>query len=88
MLILSRRNGETITITLDDPGEEIVITVLDGDRPGQTRLGIDAPRRLRILRSELLEEVRQSNQAAVAGPEALTNLSWLTPTAPPPETAP
>ncbi len=88
MLILSRRAGQTITIALDDPGEEIVITVLDADRAGHTRLGIDAPRRLRILRSELLEEVRQSNQAALTGPEALAHLPWLAPPTSPPETAP
>jgi carbon storage regulator len=47
MLILTRRSGESILI-----GNEIAVTVL-GRQGGHVRLGIVAPRRVRVLRSEL-----------------------------------
>lgn len=47
MLVLTRRKDESIVI-----GDEIVITVLavEGDK---VKLGIDAPRRISVLRREL-----------------------------------
>jgi carbon storage regulator len=48
MLVLTRKLGEKIVI-----GDNIVITVTDIDR-GKIRLGIDAPREVSIVRSELL----------------------------------
>jgi carbon storage regulator len=46
-------------------GDEITITVLgvDGDR---VRLGIDAPRRISVLREELYLQVKNANAAAAA----------------------
>jgi carbon storage regulator len=46
-------------------GDEITITVLgvDGDR---VRLGIDAPRRISVLRQELYLQVKNANAAAAA----------------------
>jgi carbon storage regulator len=49
MLILTRYAGETIVI-----GEDITITVL-GLTGNQIRIGIDAPRDVRVMREELLE---------------------------------
>ena len=49
MLVLSRKDGESIRI-----GEDIEITVRR--RGSQTKLEIDAPRHMRILRSELAEQ--------------------------------
>lgn len=65
MLILTRRPGEKIVIDGD-----IVLTVLEVGRGGQVRLGIDAPRHHRILRHELLEEVRAENAGAAVQPGA------------------
>ena len=48
MLVLSRKLGEKIYI-----GEEICITVVDIDR-GKIRLGISAPKDVKVYRSELL----------------------------------
>jgi carbon storage regulator len=49
MLILTRHAGETIVI-----GEDITITVL-GLNGNQVRIGIDAPREVRVMREELLQ---------------------------------
>lgn len=74
MLVLSRRLDESFVIDGD-----IVVTVLGVDRNGQVRLGIEAPKRYRILRSELLEQVEEVNQAALAGSQHanLAGLAWL-----------
>ena len=50
MLVLTRRTGERIVITLGPI--RIWITALD-PRPGQVRIGIDAPRRCRVDREEI-----------------------------------
>lgn len=61
MLTLTREVGEKIVI-----GEDIVITVVSVSENGRVRLGIEAPRQVRIDRSEVLERVRKENQEAAA----------------------
>ncbi len=58
MLVLTRRINEAILL-----GEDVRITVLEieGER---VRLGIEAPHSLKILRAELLAEVRAFNREA------------------------
>ena len=74
MLILTRRPGESLTI-----GEDIRLTVLSvsaGDS-GSVVLGIDAPRDVLILRSELQQAIsanRDSAQTALATPQAVAAL--------------
>ncbi|MDH3443202.1 MAG: carbon storage regulator CsrA [Deltaproteobacteria bacterium] len=58
MLILSRRPGESITI-----GDDIVVTVVS-ITGNQIRLGINAPRDVRVLREEIYKAIRDENQAA------------------------
>lgn len=58
MLILTRRPGESLTI-----GDNIVVTVVSING-NQIRLGIDAPREVRVLRDEIYKAVREENQAA------------------------
>ncbi|MFZ3416488.1 carbon storage regulator CsrA [Arthrobacter sp. 3Tela_A] len=62
MLVLTRKSGEQILI-----GDDIVITVLDSRGDG-VRIGIDAPRGVKIQRSEVLRAVEESNVAASAAP--------------------
>jgi len=52
MLILSRKEGESIILNLPD-GEQvrICLTQYNGD---QTRVGIEAPLSIQILREELI----------------------------------
>lgn len=59
MLVLSRREGESVII-----GNDIVITVLEV-RGGQIRLGVDAPRSLQVHREEVYREVSAANREAV-----------------------
>lgn len=53
MLILTRRIGERIII-----GDDIKVTVL-GISNGQVRMGIDAPKQLRVDREEVRERINK-----------------------------
>lgn len=66
MLVLTRRTEESVVI-----GGNIIITVL-GVEGEKVKLGIDAPREVTILRSELLDAIQQQNRLAeklASGPE-------------------
>ena len=58
MLILSRRAGESVTI-----GNEIKVRVVSVSG-NQVRLGIEAPREIRVLREEILRAIEDENRAA------------------------
>lgn len=58
MLVLARKLDESIII-----GDNIHIKVISIDK-GVVKLGIDAPRDVDIIRSELIEDVKDSNIAA------------------------
>lgn len=60
MLVLSRKVGEKLLI-----GDDIVVTILDSRGDG-VRVGIDAPRSLRVHRAEVVEAVSAANQEAAA----------------------
>ncbi len=59
MLVLARKLNESIVI-----GDNITIKVVSVEN-GVVKLGIEAPREISIIRSELIEEVTESNRAAV-----------------------
>jgi carbon storage regulator len=54
MLILTRQVGEDIVI-----GEAVTVSVL-GIKQGQVRLGIQAPKQIKVLRGELLTDAERS----------------------------
>lgn len=60
MLILSRKENEEILL-----GNDIKIVVV-GINKGVVKLGIDAPRNMMVLRSELANEIKKSNEQASA----------------------
>jgi len=70
MLVLTRRTGETICV-----GDDIQVEVLEV-RPGVVRLGIRAPRQVRVLRAELVAAVAEANSDAAqsADIEALVHM--------------
>jgi carbon storage regulator len=70
MLVLSRRVGESVVI-----GEDVTITVLEV-RGDVVRVGIDAPRSVKVHRAELLAELAASNQdSASPSEDAVASLS-------------
>ncbi|MBX9928080.1 MAG: carbon storage regulator [Gemmatimonadaceae bacterium] len=62
MLILSRKEGETIQI-----GDGVKIVIISSDRRG-VRVGIEAPPDVRILRGEIVAQVTEETQRAAQGP--------------------
>ncbi len=59
MLVLARKLDESIII-----GDNIVVKVVSIEN-GVVKLGIDAPQEIAIMRSELIQEVKESNLSAV-----------------------
>jgi carbon storage regulator len=61
MLVISRQPGDSLLI-----GEDIKITVLEvsGDR---IKIGIEAPRSVPIMRTEVLDTLRSNLEAAQSG---------------------
>jgi carbon storage regulator len=78
MLVLSRLKNETVII-----GEDIEVTVIDV-RGDKVRLGINAPRNVRVDRKEVHDAIRAQNKdAARMQPGDLTRA----PKTPPPSPA-
>ena len=61
MLVLTRKPGERLVI-----GDNIVVTVVDvkGDN---IRIGIDAPREVKVYRGEIYDAIIAENKAAAIG---------------------
>ncbi len=60
MLVLSRKRNQSIMI-----GDDVEIVIVSVDRD-QVKLGIKAPREIAVHRSEVYQEIKQANEAAVA----------------------
>ncbi len=58
MLVLARKLDDSIVI-----GDNIVVKVIAIEKGG-VKLGIDAPSDVSIVRSELIEDVKDANKAA------------------------
>ena len=83
MLVLSRKVGERLLI-----GDDIVVTILDSRGDG-VRIGIDAPRSLKVHRAEVIEGVTAANKEALAAPAVSEDqVLDLLPPAPRPATSP
>lgn len=72
MLTLTREVGQKIVI-----GDDVVVTVVSVSANGRVRLGIEAPRQVRIDREEVLERVRQENRDSANAPDgAVDAVAW------------
>lgn len=71
MLILARRTSESIVI-----GDDIEITVVEvqGDK---VKIGIQAPKKISVMRKELLDEAKSANKQAVSPDIDLSDLESL-----------
>jgi carbon storage regulator len=58
MLVLTRKAGEGIII-----GDDIRITVVEM-KGGGVRIGIDAPREMKVHRQEVYDRIKEENQEA------------------------
>jgi len=66
MLSLTREVGQKILI-----GDDIVVTVIAVTSNGRVKIGVDAPRQVRVDREEVLERIRHENvESAEATPDA------------------
>ncbi|GMO40178.1 MAG: carbon storage regulator CsrA [Termitinemataceae bacterium] len=68
MLILTRKTDEKIMI-----GDDISISVIEV-RGDQVRIGVDAPRSVKVYREEIFQSIKNENKAAVASKTALPSL--------------
>lgn len=62
MLIVTRRPGEEIQI-----GTDVRVAVLEVKSGGSVRIGVEAPRHVKVLRSELTEEQADEVAPRAAG---------------------
>jgi carbon storage regulator len=60
MLILSRKPNEKIMI-----GDDISISIIE-IRGDQVRLGVDAPKTVKVYRQEVFDAIKSENEAAAA----------------------
>ena len=59
MLILSRKTNQKIRV-----GDSIEITVIEV-RGDQVKIGVEAPRSVKVFREEIYDEIQQENKAAL-----------------------
>ena len=78
MLVLSRREGESIRIGDDI---ELVVTSIQGNR---VKLGVRAPRHIPVHRKELLDQLDEAAELRSPSTPSLPNSSCLLYTSPSP----
>lgn len=59
MLVVTRKSGESLII-----GEDIEVVVLE-TRDGGVKIGINAPKSVKVYRKEIFEDIRNENVEAL-----------------------
>jgi carbon storage regulator len=67
MLVLTRKNGESIKI-----GDNIEITIISS-KNDQVKIGINAPKNIEVFRKELYDQITTENQQASQDISGLLN---------------
>ncbi|MBB5218506.1 MULTISPECIES: carbon storage regulator CsrA [Treponema] len=62
MLILSRKVDQKIRI-----GDEITLTIIEV-RGDQVKIGVEAPKNVKVFRQEVFDEIQNENKAAATQP--------------------
>ena len=70
MLILSRKVNEKIMI-----GDEISVCIID-IRGDQVRIGIDAPKKIKVFRQEVFDAIKEENKAAAESKPVLPQVNF------------
>ncbi len=71
MLILSRKINEKIMI-----GEDISLSIIE-IRGDQVKIGVEAPKSVKVFRQEVYEAIQNENRAAAAAHPNLDGLSGI-----------
>ncbi|WLR55543.1 carbon storage regulator CsrA [Mesobacillus subterraneus] len=58
MLVLTRKNGESIKI-----GDDIEITIISS-KNDQVKIGINAPKNIDVFRKEIFDQIQSENKQA------------------------
>ena len=71
MLILSRKTDQQIKI-----GDDITITIIE-IHDGQVKIGVEAPRTIKVFRQEVFNAIQTENKEAVVNSDMMGALSKL-----------
>ena len=71
MLILSRKTDQQIKI-----GDNITITIIE-IHDGQVKIGVEAPRNIKVFRQEVYNAIQTENKEAVANSNIIGTLSKI-----------
>jgi carbon storage regulator len=70
MLILSRKVNEKIMI-----GDDISVSIIE-IRGDQVRIGVDAPKAVKVFRQEVFEAIKAENRAAAESAARIPNVDF------------
>jgi len=70
MLILSRKVDEKVII-----GDDIKISIIE-IRGDQVRIGIDAPKKVKVFRQEVYDAIKAENKAASKSVTVIPNVNF------------